>query len=84
MTVFERICKVVDAWSASLLTEGYVLSFRSVGVLLVFYKFRHSVNGNSIVIKAYPKDNFYIWLKNGRQVKAGKIIESGEKKVHKY
>lgn len=66
--------RVVADMATSLLSEGYILRLKMESVSLMFYKLQHTNNGNTIVIKGYPSVNSYVMLKNGRQIKAGKII----------
>lgn len=82
ITAFEQVKRMVDFESTSLLSEGYNLSFKSVGTMLVFYRFKHSKNGNVIVFKGYPKDNSWLMLKNGKRIRSGKIIDHGADKVY--
>lgn len=79
---FDRYKRVVASWATSLQSEGYQQTFGYACFSLIFYKLKHSYNGNEIVIKGYPRDNFYFMLKNGKRIKSGKIIENNGEKVH--
>lgn len=78
MTAFKlRSQKVVAKMAASFLSEGYTLTLKMESVTLMFYKFHHLKNGNSIVVKGFPLGNSFVILKNGQVVKTGQIIKNG-------
>lgn len=58
--LFERARSLVD--------EGYIFRVVSSSPTLTFYKLVHSSNGNEIVIKGSPLDNWFTQSKNGKIV----------------
>lgn len=76
-----RMTKVVADKVATLLSDGYSIVVKCVSMSLVFYSLRHRTNGNKIVIKAYPKDNYYEQTTNGKIVAKGIILASVHESV---
>lgn len=76
-----RITKVVADKVATLLSDGYSIVVKCVSMSLVFYSLRHRTNGNRIVIKAYPKDNYFEQTTNGKVVAKGIILASVHESV---
>lgn len=52
----------------SLVDEGYIFRVISTSPALTFYKLVHRSNGNEIVIKGSPLDNWFTQSKNGKVV----------------
>lgn len=52
----------------SLVDEGYIFRVISTSPTLTFYKLVHRSNGNEIVIKGSPLDNWFTQSKNGKVV----------------
>ena len=52
----------------SLVDEGYIFRVISNSPTLTFYKLVHRSNGNEIVIKGSPLDNWFTQTKNGKVV----------------
>lgn len=52
----------------SLIDEGYIFRVRSSSPTLAFYKLVHRSNGNEIVIKGSPLDNWFTQTMNGKVV----------------
>lgn len=76
-----RIMKVVADKVTTLLTDGYSIVVKSVSISLVFYSLRHRTNGNKIIIKAYPKNNYFEQTTNGKVVAKGTILASVHESV---
>lgn len=76
-----RVIKVVTDQVTTLIADGYNIVVKSVSMSLVFYSLRHRKNGNKIVIKAYPKDNYYEQTTNGKVVAKGIILASVHESV---
>lgn len=76
-----RIMKVVADKVTTLLSDGYSIVVKSVSMTLVFYSLRHRTNGNKIVIKAYPKENYFEQTTNGKVVAKGSILGSVHESV---
>lgn len=76
-----RIMKVVADKVTTLISDGYSIVVKSVSMSLVFYSLRHRKNGNKIIIKAYPKDNYYEQTTNGKVVAKGTILASVHESV---
>lgn len=76
-----RVIKVVTDNVATLIEDGYTIVVKSVSMSLVFYSLRHRKNGNRIVIKAYPKDNYFEQTTNGKVVAKGIILASVHESV---
>ena len=76
-----RIMKVVVDKVTTLLSDGYSIVVKSVSMSLVFYSLRHRTNGNKIIIKAYPKDNYFEQTTNGKVVAEGTILASVHESV---
>lgn len=76
-----RMTKVVADKVATLLSDGYSIVVKCVSMSLVFYSLRHRKNGNKIVIKAYPKDNYFEQTTNGKVVAKGVILASVHESV---
>lgn len=76
-----RIMKVVADKVATLISDGYSIVVSSVSWCLVFYSLRHRTNGNKIIIKAYPKDNYFEQTTNGKVVAKGTILASVHESV---
>lgn len=58
--LFDRALSLVD--------EGYIFRVISTSPTLTFYKMVHRSNGNEIVIKGSPLDNWFTQTKNGKVV----------------
>lgn len=52
----------------SLVEEGYIFRVISTSPTLTFFKLVHRYNGNEIVIKGSPLDNWFTQSKNGKVV----------------
>lgn len=52
----------------SLVEEGYIFRVRWTSPTLSFYKLVHRSNGNEIIIKGSPLDNWFSQTKNGKVV----------------
>jgi len=52
----------------SLVDEGYIFRIKSNSPTLTFYKLVHRSNGNEIIIKGSPLDNWFTQTKNGKVV----------------
>lgn len=52
----------------SLVNEGYIFRVSSNSPTLTFYKLVHRSNGNEIIIKGSPLDNWFSQSKNGKVV----------------
>lgn len=52
----------------SLVNEGYIFRVLSNSPNLTFYKLVHRSNGNEIIIKGSPLDNWFSQTKNGKVV----------------
>ena len=52
----------------SLVAEGYIFRVMSSSPTLTFYKMVHHSNGNEIIIKGSPLDNWFTQTKNGKVV----------------
>lgn len=52
----------------SLIDEGYIFRVISCSPTLTFYKLVHRSNGNEIIIKGSPLDNWFTQTKNGKVV----------------
>lgn len=52
----------------SLVDEGYIFRVISTSPTLAFYKLVHRSNGNEIVIKGSPLNNWFTQTKNGKVV----------------
>lgn len=76
-----RMTKVVTDKVTTLIADGYNIVVKCVSMSLVFYSLRHRTNGNKIVIKAYPKDNYYEQTTNGKVVAKGVILASVHESV---
>ena len=76
-----RVIKVVTDKVTTLIADGYSIVVKSVSMSLVFYSLRHRTNGNKIIIKAYPKDNYYEQTTNGKVVAKGAILASVHESV---
>lgn len=76
-----RIIKVVADKVTTLLSDGYFIAVKSVSMSLVFYSLRHRTNGNKIIIKAYPKENYFEQTTNGKVVAKGTILASVHESV---
>lgn len=57
----------------SLCQDNYTIVTATVSAQFTFYKLRHRVNGNIIVITASPVDDFMTQKTNGKVVYSGKI-----------
>jgi len=76
-----RFIWVVADKVTALLSDGYSIVVKSVSMSLVFYSLRHRTNGNKIIIKAYPKDNYFEQTTNGKVVAKGAILASVHESV---
>lgn len=75
MTAFKlRSQKVVHDCATSFVSEGYTIVTKFESVSLMFYKLHHRSNGNTIVIKAYPGQNWMTMSKNGMHAFGRKIL----------
>lgn len=52
----------------SLVNEGYIFRVISTSPTFTFYKLAHRSNGNEIIIKGSPIDNWFTQTKNGKIV----------------
>ena len=52
----------------SLIDEGYIFRVISCSPTFTFYKMVHRSNGNEIIIKGSPLDNWFTQTKNGKVV----------------
>lgn len=76
-----RMRKVVTDKVTTLISDGYNIVVSCVSVCLIFYSLRHRTNGNKIIIKAYPKENYFEQTTNGKVVAKGTILASVHESV---
>lgn len=77
-----KVMRVVADRATTLLNDGYILLVKTESMKLQFYKLRHKVNGNVVVIEAYPDSNFFVQKTNGRIVSSGAIIPPSHEKMY--
>lgn len=59
---------IIRARHRSFMDEGYQQVFMVDGADLFVSKLRHRMNGNTIILKAYPRQNKYTQYCNGRTI----------------
>lgn len=59
---------IIRARHRSFMDEGYQQVFVVDGADLFVSKLRHRMNGNTIILKAYPRQNKYTQYCNGRTI----------------
>lgn len=59
---------IIRARHRSFMDEGYQQVFVVDGADLFVSKLRHRMNGNTIILKAYPRQNKYSQISNGRTI----------------
>ena len=59
---------IIRARHRSCMDEGYQQVFVVDGADLFVSKLRHRMNGNTIILKAYPRQNKYTQYCNGRTI----------------
>lgn len=67
MTI-ERRRAVMRARHRSFMDDGYQQVFIVDSERIFMSKLRHRMNGNTIILKAYPQQNRYCQLSNGKMI----------------
>lgn len=65
---------IIRARHRSFLDEGYQDMFVVDTPELFVSKLRHRMNGNTIILKAYPRENKYSQYRNGRTIIDSAVI----------
>lgn len=74
MTDIELRRAVIRARHLSFLDDGYQQLFMVDNEQLFMSKLRHRMNGKTIILKAYPRQNKYSQISNGRTIIDSAVI----------
>ena len=74
MMEIEQRRAVIRARHRSFMDEGYQQVFVVDNTDIFVSKLRHRMNGNTIILKAYPRQNKYTQISNGRTIIDRRVI----------
>lgn len=74
MTDIELRRAVIRTRHLSFLDDGYQQLFMVDNEQLFMSKLRHRMNGKTIILKAYPRQNKYSQISNGRTIIDSAVI----------